>query len=71
MKSYPDNLRPSDVRELVRDELNQRDKLISRIQFRESIQKEVLDHLKIAYKEIEILRAKMIELENKWEAYHS
>ncbi len=64
----PNILEEKEIKEIVDKQLIKKDKLISRMQINAVIQQEVLIHLKVVYKEMDKLRTRMLELENKSEA---
>jgi len=58
-------LNKTDIRDEVIKELRNRDKLISKIQINEHIKIEAIKHLSTTYKELDKLRKRVLELENK------
>lgn len=60
-----DVLTKTDVRDLIIKELRLRDKLISKMQIDEHIKNEVAKHMKLIYRELDKLRLKENEFENK------
>lgn len=64
-------LEEKEIKQIVDKQLIKKDKLISRMQINTVIQQEVLIHLKVVYKELDKLRERMLELENKLEARNS
>ncbi|MHA1678546.1 MAG: hypothetical protein ACTSW3_07180, partial [Promethearchaeota archaeon] len=56
-----DILSPVDVRDIVINELRKRDKIISKLQFREIIKQEVMKFNKDIYRQLDKLRGKINE----------